>query len=111
MDNKTFFLALLLITSFVACRQSNVIETRPIYSDKKSHIGDTIIVNRLLTKIIFRDTSLIVDSIVYTRFSNSTKNIKSINTYVEGKKAFENIEYNENGSLDSYEFLDPDCEN
>lgn len=111
MKDKTFFLAFLLMTSFLACRQRNVIETRPIFNDKKSHIGDSIIINSLLTKIVFSDTSLIIDSIVYTRFPNSTKSIKTINTYIKGKKAFENIEYNENGKLNSYQFLDPDCEN
>ena len=111
MNNKTLFLAFFLAASFLACRQRNVIEIRPIFSDKKSHIGDSIIVNNLLSTIIFSDTSLIIDSIVYSRFPNSSKSIKAINTYVKGKKAFENIEYNETGKLNSYKFLNPDCEN
>ncbi len=99
------------MSTFLACRQKDVIETRPIFSDKKLHIGDSIVMNSLLTKIVFRDTSLIIDSIIYTRFPNSSKGIKTINTYVKGKKAFENIEYNEKGKIISYQFLDPDCEN
>ncbi len=111
MNTKLFLLVFFLIFTFLACRQRDVIETRPIFSDKKLHIGDSIVVNRLLTKIVFRDTSLIIDSIVYLRFQNSSKSIKAINSYVKGKKAFENIEYNENGKLKSYKFLDPGCEN
>jgi len=74
-------------------------------------IGDSIFENNLLAKIVFIDSSLIIDSIVYTRFPNSSKSIKAVNAYIKGKKAFENIEYNENGKIKSYQFLDPECEN
>ena len=101
----------ILISFFISCRQRSVIEQKPILNDKKVHIGDSIIENHLLSKIVFMDTSLIIDSIVYTRFPNSSNTIKFVNTYIKGKKAFENIEYNENGKMRSYQFLDPDCEN
>jgi hypothetical protein len=111
MTRKIFFLILTLVSFFLSCRQRNIIERKPILNDKKLHVGDSILENGLLTKIIFSDSSLLVDSIVYTRFSNSSKSIKAINTYIKGKKAFENIEYNDNGEIKSYQFLDNDCEN
>jgi hypothetical protein len=109
MRNKPALSILILI--FISCQQKDLSEKRPIFNSKNLHIGDSIITNKLLSKIIFIDSSLIIDSIIYTRFANSSKSIKAINTYVKGKKAFENIEYNENGKIKSYEFLATDCEN
>jgi hypothetical protein len=111
MTSKIFFVTFILIGLLPSCRQRNVIEKKSILNSKGLHIGDSILESNLLSKIIFIDSSLLIDSIVYTRFPNSSKSTKAINTYIKGRKAFENIDYNENGTIKSYQFLDTDCEN
>ena len=112
MKVKIFLLLFIVITCFfVSCNQRDSIEKRPVFNIQNLKVGDSIFTNKLLNKIIFSDSSLIVDSIVYLRYGNSLKTIKSSNSFIKGKKAFENIEYYENGKIKSYQFLDDECEN
>ncbi len=52
---------------------------------------------------------MLIDSIVYERYENASKTVKAINTYIKGKKVFENIVYNENETIRTYQFFDTDC--
>ncbi len=103
-----FFGIFLLLQIPVGCKNDNQRIIKPFLNENGKYIGDSLFINGVFGKIIFNDTSLIVDSIVYKRFDN--KNIKSINTYVNGKKTFENIEYYKSGKIKSYLFVDDNTE-
>lgn len=111
MTNKIFFVTFILVELLASCRQRNIIEKKPILNSNNLHIGDSIFENNLLSKIVFTDSSLTLDSIVYTRWTSNSKNIKTIKSFVYGKQAYENIDYYENGNIKTYQFLDFSCKN
>ena len=108
MYKPLFFLLTTVLA--IACNSKELIVRKPILDKNRIKIGDSIFNNKNLVKIIFTDTTLIVDSIVYKRFNISTNKIKSISTFIKGKRVFENIEYHENGKIKEYRFIDEDSD-
>lgn len=94
--------------SFFSCKS---VTNRPIISEKGVQLGDSIFLRNALSKIIFSDTSLYIDSIVYENERTYKNQLKSISTYMNGKKVFENIIFHKNGIPKEYMFIDDDNEN
>jgi hypothetical protein len=84
---------------------------KPIVNSKNIHIGDSILKDGFLERVVFSDTTLLLDSIVYTRFNNNERTLKAVNSFRNGKKTLENIEYYENGNLKAYRFIDSESPN
>jgi hypothetical protein len=99
---------LILLMIISACKNDSQLVVKKFSDASGKVVGDSVFFNDVLQKIVFNDTTLIVDSIVYKRFNNQS--IQSINTYVNGKKTFENIEYYENGTIKTYSFLDDNAD-
>ena len=106
MENiiKRTILILLYSICFYSCKEDEKIEIRSFLNKNGDVIGDSILLNSVLQKVVFKDTSFIIDSIVYERFKN--KHLKSVYTYLNGERVFENKDYYDNGKIKKYSFLD-----
>lgn len=94
----------------LGCQKKNNYHAVPILDKKHNHIGDSVFCNGILSKVVFVDSMYIIDSIVYERYDNQARNLKSIRTYSNGVWVFENIEYFENGRIKEYVFKDEENE-
>lgn len=97
-----------IVVLFASCTNKEEVKSMAFFDSKGVHIGDSIYWGKYLHKIVFKDTSLIIDSIVFTRYNNPERTIKFKNTYLKGKPVFENIDYYENGTVKRYMFIDED---
>ena len=89
---------------FAACNRNPSCKVKSFYYSDGVHIGDSIFVNNNLHKIQYFDSTYHVDTIVFDYWEN--KNIlKSQKSYKNGIAVFENIEFNENGTIKYYLFL------
>lgn len=102
--NKVFLCLL------ICCFGCNSTIQRPIISEAGLRLGDSIFVNHQLVKVIFSDSTLYIDSMVYERDKSYENKLKSIHTYMNGKKVFENISYYKNGNPKEYLFIDDNSE-
>jgi len=93
-----------IIALLASCTEKIGNSRTEIFNSDGKHIGDSIFVDGNLTKIDFLDSSLILDSIIFTWWEN--KNIKSKYAFKEGKKVFENVDFYENGKMKTYSFVD-----
>lgn len=108
--NKNLLIVILLLSVIInSCKINDRIEIRSFSNKNGDVIGDSVFLNDVLQKVVFKDTSLMIDSVVYEWFEN--KSLKSVYTYIEGKKVFENKDYYENGTIKKYSFLDDKCPN
>lgn len=82
----------------------------PIVSEDGIRIGDSVLLNQNLSKLVFVDSSLWIDSIVYY-YSYFFKKIQAIKTYKRGREVLENISFHSNGSVKTYEFVSSVNEN
>lgn len=84
----------------------------PIMSSySKDIIGDSVIIDGKLSKVVFRKYSIDdVDSIVYIR-NDKHSNIIEQNSYFRGRLAFERITYDKvSGKIRRYSFQSPNCD-
>src|SRR6266571_7705942 len=109
MMNRIFFIITLNVIFLLNSCQIKEHTNRPILNSKNIHIGDSIFISGVLKKVIFTDSSYVIDSIVYERYDNN--NLKSKSTYKSSKPIFENIEYHQNGKMKKYVFIDDDNAN
>lgn len=111
MKNNFFTKLLLFIALFTSCGKENSYFTKPFFDAKGKHIGDSVFIDNVVNKIVFIDSSYILDSIVFSRYNNPSNSLKSIESYNDGKRIFENIDYYENGNIKKYSFIDEDNSN
>lgn len=91
-----------------ACKRDCVVTIRPFLDKRQVHIGDSVFLDNSLSKIIITDSTYEIDSIIFSRYTDVNKTLKSINTYAKGVPIFENIYFHENGVIKEYRFLDDD---
>jgi hypothetical protein len=108
MKKYYFIITITFVNLLLSCNDEAGYVSRPIFDIHKKYIGDSIFVNHAIMKIIFIDTSYEIDSIVFSRYDNSSKSLKSIKTFKGGNNIFENIDYYENGNIKQYSFIDED---
>ncbi len=89
-----------------SCKRTDNLRYKAFYNSENKKIGDSVFLNKMLTKVIFIDKAYFIDSIVYKRYNNDS--LKSVNTFRKGKIVFENKEYYENGKVKDYFFIDED---
>lgn len=87
-----------------ACNKTSPNNIVPFVDSNGKHIGDSIFVDEKILKIIFSDTSIYIDSIVFDYHDNQI--LKSKQTFMNGRLVFENIDYYENGNIKKYKFID-----
>jgi hypothetical protein len=109
--NKYYFAIVLSTTLFASCKEEIRYGKVPFFDSCKKYIGDSIFENSRLVRLTFIDTSYEIDSIVFSRYNNSSNTLKSVHTYKKGKPVFENIEYYQNGVVKKYSFIDEDNPN
>lgn len=102
---------LLFTFSFATCTSETKNFQKPFLNDTGQYIGDSIFTNGLLSKLCFVNNSYEIDSIVFKRYENSSKSIKSKETFSKGEKVFENIEYYENSIVKRYSFINDENKN
>lgn len=100
---RVILFSILLI--FGSCEEQVRITTKPIIDYEKKHIGDSIFYNDKIKKIVFYDSTYIIDSLVYSYGDPYMTVLASLNTYKAGKKIFENVEYYGNGNVRNYKFI------
>jgi hypothetical protein len=106
MINKKAIIFFILSCTMCACRSGNVHTVVPFFDDHGKHIGDSVFAEGGLKKIIVRDSTYQLDSIVFDYFRESKGGLKSKYTYRDGKQVFQNIDYFENGRVKAYRFID-----
>jgi len=112
MRKITLYIVVLIFISLLSsCKDKSVYLKKQFFDSKNKYIGDSIFINNIIKTIVFKDSSYVIDSIVYNRYNNSVNNLKSIQTFKNGKNIFENIDYFENGNIKRYSFIDEDNSN
>jgi len=109
INNLKFLFSFLLVFYILGCKEKALI--KPIITSKGTHIGDSLFNGKVLSKIVFIDTTYFVDSIVFYRDDKYTNNLKGISTFWKGRKVFENIIYHPNGKPKEYRFVESHNEN
>jgi|GEM_PF-897087 len=106
-------LGFILVATLFSCTQkeSPTIKTIKIFNSKGKYIGDSVLNDGLLQKIVFKDSSLIIDSIVFYRYDNDARSVESKFTFIGGDRVFENVEYHQNGQVSRYLFFDEEKHN
>ena len=99
--------AICSIILIFSCSKNIEKEVRQFKDGNNQYFGDSILIGGLLKKIIYRDTIDFIDSISIERYSD-VKGVKSLNSYLNGRKVFENLSYYSNGNIETYEFIDED---
>jgi hypothetical protein len=87
-----------------ACKSNGKFVVKTFSDASGKPIGDSVFLNGILQKIIFNDSAFYIDSIVFKRYDR--ENVRSINTYMNGRQVFQNIDYYESGEIKTYSFLD-----
>lgn len=101
----------LYATLFIsACKISNSSKIVQFVDSNGKHIGDSLFSNDKIVKIIYFDSTLYVDSVVFEYHDQDKLFLKSKQTYMNGHLVFENIDYYENGNIKFYKFIDEDNE-
>ena len=104
-----FYILTIMLES--SCNYNSSLPTKkPIYDYDNRIIGDSIFQRGRIVRLEFSEVAWHIDSIVINRYNNWDKSIKSVYSYFQGKKVFENIDYFENGKIEKYEFLDANCD-
>ncbi|HVX01279.1 MAG TPA: hypothetical protein VHA52_12715 [Candidatus Babeliaceae bacterium] len=110
--NRYYFIATAaLLVLFVSCKGRKNSFTKPFFDSQQEHIGDSIFVDDSIKSIVFIDSSYAIDSIVFSRYNNPKRTLKSLRTFKDGRTVFENIDYYENGTIEKYSFIDEDDSN
>ncbi|MFT3703001.1 MAG: hypothetical protein QM802_11560 [Agriterribacter sp.] len=108
--NKIYITPCLIVLLFCSsCKEKMDSTYRPMLNSSGRHVGDSILTNGILTKIVFVDSLYIIDSIVFSRYNNNI--LASIKTFKNGKQVFSNSEYSLSGKLRRYIFKDEDNPN
>lgn len=105
---KHYFIVIISFVVFVSCKSGKNDFIKPFFDFQNKHIGDSIFVKDSIKKIVFIDSSYIIDSIVFNRYDNPKRSLKSLRTFKDGRTIFENIDYYENGIIEKYSFIDED---
>ena len=98
---NTYIVVTLLV--LLSCNNRNITSISHITDNQGNILGDSIFLNGLLSKIVFKDSFFIIDSIVYQYWDNDY--LRSIYTYKDGKNIFENIEFDNDDRYKSYRFI------
>ncbi len=78
---------------------------KPLVSEEGKYLGDSIFVDGQLVRIVIRDSTMCIDSMVFERDKSYKNHLKSFQTYMNGKRVFENISYYKNGNPEQYWFI------
>lgn len=111
MKRYCFIGLVLFISLLLSCKMKSSYFVKPFFDLHNKYVGDSIFVNGAISKIIFKDTTYEIDSIVFYRYSDLPAVIKSIKTFKKGKNIFENIEFYKTGRIKKYSFIDEDDSN
>lgn len=105
---------IILFACFIAalsCNNQTVYSSKPFFDSYGKKVGDTVFYDNLIKKIVFTDSSYQIDSVVFSRYDSPDKTVKSVNTFMNGKHVFENVDYYQNGKIAKYKFLDKEKSN
>jgi len=105
--NILYLIAVIFIN---ACNTESLTKIVPFIDLNGKYIGDSIFLNEKIMKIIFTDTSIYIDSIVFDYHHHDNQILKSKQTFMDGRLVFENIAYYKNGNIKIYTFIDDDKE-
>ena len=108
-------ICLLWIVSYVvthlSCENKSTYFSKPFFDADGNKVGDSVYRDNLIEKILFTDSTYEIDSVVFSRYDNSAKTVKAVNTYMKGKFVFENKYYYRNGNIALYKFIDDEKSN
>ncbi len=102
--SKYSIIPIICLIYLSSCNERDKYTRTPFFDSKKTHIGDTVFLDGRIDKIIFKDTSYKIDSIVYRWYKNSPSKLYSIVSMRNNNHVFENIYYHENGNIKEYHF-------
>jgi hypothetical protein len=106
---------LLLLVAYMvmnlSCNNRSTYISKPFFDPYGKKVGDSVYCDNLIEKIVFTDSTYEIDSVVFSRYDNSARTIKAINTYMNGKLVFENKYFYRNGNIAVYKFIDEEKSN
>lgn len=88
------------------CGSEENVYQSAFYDAAGKHIGDSVYLNGVIQKIVMRDSTYYIDSIVFSRYKNTGNTLKSAYTFKDGRRIFQNVDYYENGKIEKYAFID-----
>jgi hypothetical protein len=97
--------------AFMSCTNNTEYSSKPFFDPYGNKVGDSLFSDNLIQKIVFTDSTYVIDSVVFSRYDNPAKTVKSVNTFMNGKLVFENIYYYQNGKIAMYKFIDEEKSN
>ena len=106
MKNSSGILLFACFVSCLSCNNHTVYSSKPFFDPYGKKVGDSVFYDNLIQKIVFTDSTYEIDSVVFNRYDNQAKSLKSVNTFMDGKHVFENVDYYKNGSIAKYMFVD-----
>lgn len=106
---NTIIICSLVLFYLISCKGKKNTKVQIIESNN-NHVADSIFINGVADKIVFKDTTYGIDSIVFKYFDQDGKKLKSVETFHDGRKIFENLYYHPNGNLKRYKFICDDNE-
>jgi hypothetical protein len=95
----------------VSCNNTTEGLSKPFFDPYGKKVGDSVFYDNLIQKIVFTDSTYEIDSVVFSRYDNQAKSLKSVNTFMDGKHVFENVDYYSNGKIARYKFIDEEKSN
>lgn len=109
-DKVRIFVLFILSIITIGCRNDNTKNINiPIVADNGTYIGDSILLNKKMVKLIFFDSTIWIDSIVFCY--DNEGDLQSKKTFRKGREILENIYYHKNGSIKTYLFISSANEN
>jgi hypothetical protein len=108
---KYTFIIVLTFVAFFSCKDRDAYVKKPFFDTHKKYIGDSVFIDKAISRIVFIDSTYGIDSVVFKRYNNDRNSLKSVQTFKNGKIIFENINYFRNGNIRDYSFIDDDNEN